>query len=282
MYPDCLHDLGDKKPDNLRGIGDPVCLSLPSISIIGSRRATPYGLACAAAAGRIAAECGVVVVSGGACGCDFAASRACLDRGGKTVIVAGTGADRYYPSSSYSIFKDAWEGRGCVISPHRWNMGPNRWVFPKRNPIIAALSRDLLVVEAAIKSGTLSTVEAAESIGRRVYCIPGSIFSNTSKGCNCLISHGAGIIADELALEIQLALDYDVTRVITDMSLKDQGRVMSCLLAGPMYIEDIAACLGVDVMCVIDTLQDYQYQGIVTLMSNGKYTLTQKGYLSFI
>ncbi|MBR1829508.1 MAG: DNA-processing protein DprA, partial [Atopobiaceae bacterium] len=114
-YPQTLLEL-EKPPELLHVIGDPAALKLPSLAVIGARRATPYGLAVAERAGRIAAECGIALVSGGAMGCDAAALRAAQRAGGVTIVVSGTGADRVYPQTSRDGFEGAPKGGGCVVS----------------------------------------------------------------------------------------------------------------------------------------------------------------------
>lgn len=122
-YPPALLDLGHEAPV-LHGYGDPSVLSGECISIVGARKATPYGRTCAKMAGRAAAECGITVVSGGAIGCDQCAGTAALDAGGKTVVIPGCGADCVYPSSSDELFARAVRGGGCVVSLEHWGAPP--------------------------------------------------------------------------------------------------------------------------------------------------------------
>lgn len=186
------------------GMGDASALIGPCVTIIGIGRATPYGLEVAYQAGKLAAESGVCVVSGGAVGCDAQASRGALDAGGRTVIVSGCGADRSYPSSSEDIFAAARKGEGCVISVEDWGTVPRRDTFSTRNVLLAAISKDVLVCEASMHSGTLGIVEVAMKMEREVYAVPGSIFSPTSQGTNFLIQTGCKMIADEPGLELML------------------------------------------------------------------------------
>ena len=138
-FPQSLHDL-EPVPEVLYGRGDPKVLQGPCLSVIGARRATPYGIAVAEMAGRVAAESGIVVVSGGAMGCDCAAGRAALEAGGRTVVVSGCGADMVYPASSADVYAGAVAAGGAVISLERWGSPPRRYAFPKRNAIIAVSS----------------------------------------------------------------------------------------------------------------------------------------------
>ena len=148
-FPASLEDLSEP-PELIHGIGSAEALSGPCISIIGARRATPYGLAVAEMAARVAVECGITVVSGGAMGCDHAAGLAAIRHGGKTVIVSGCGADVIYPASSGDLYEGAVATGGAVISTEQWGRGPRRWSFPRRNRLIAALSLATVVTEAGI------------------------------------------------------------------------------------------------------------------------------------
>lgn len=279
-FPDALLELSPV-PERLYGVGDPAAMSGPCISIIGARRATPYGLAVAEMAGRVAAECGIVVVSGGAMGCDHAAGAAALAAGGRTVVVSGCGADLVYPRTSTDVFEGAVESGGAVVSLERWGSTPRRYAFPKRNALIAALSQCLFVTEAGIKSGTMSTADVAVGLGRTVYAIPGSIFSPLSSGTNRLISEGAQVICDEGALETAIALDYGKLR-LTPGPRRERagGRVLSALVASPSRADELAARLNEDVLTILKTLSDYEAHGLVTKLPDGRYAPSKKYYVS--
>lgn len=276
-YPLQIEDGYEKLPA-LFGVGDPAALSEPALAVIGARKATPYGIELAHMAGRICAECGIVVVSGGALGCDAAASRAVLEAGGRTVIVSGCGADRVYPASSRDIFEAAPERGGCVVALETWGTAPRRYTFPKRNRLIAALSQSLLVTEAGRRSGTMSTAEAAMDMGRNVYAVPGSIFSETSAGTNWLIANGAALIPDELGLELQLSLDFGVCRKISERPMAGAGRVLSALAASPSHAADLAGKIGLDGITVADTLSALEGQGLAERLPDGSFALSRKAY----
>lgn len=278
-WPERLDALGDSVA-TLRGVGDPEVLLEPMLAVVGARRATPYGLAAAEMAGRVAAECGVVVVSGGAMGCDSAGLAAALDAGGRVVIVAGTGADLVYPSTSSEVFRRAAAGGGAVVSLEAWGAPPRRYCFPRRNRVIAALCSSLLVVEAGVPSGTLGTAEVAASLGRDVYSVPGSIFSPSSRGTNQLLEQGASVIADETALEVKISLDFGASRIVTDDAAPDRGRVLSALVACPSRPDELAARLGVDVLTMVRTLSDYETRGLACRLPDGRYSPTEAAYLA--
>lgn len=266
-------------PEVIYGIGDLSILQKPCISIIGSRKATPYGCALAKMAGRIAAECSVVCVSGGARGCDIAALRAAYESGGEICVIPGCGADVIYPQSSSDIFNAARSGiRGCVISLEAWGTPPLRYAFPRRNHIIAAISQVLIVTEAAQKSGTMSTVETAAALGRTIYACPGSIFSPLSTGVNALIADGAAMICSEIDLETRISMDYGCLRLsaITNKPTTLENRVLSALIASPMRPDDLARNLDEPVFNILQTLGDYELEGWVVRMIDGRYSPTEE------
>ncbi len=277
-WPSSLEDL-EKPPSVIHGIGSPKVLSEKCISIIGARKATPYGLAVARLAGRVAAECGIVVVSGGAMGCDSAAARGALDAGGSTVVVTGTGADMVYPESSADVFARARQ-QGAVIALEPWGQTARRFAFPKRNQIIAALSQSVVICEAGLRSGTFSTAMAAEQLGRDLYAVPGSIFSPESMGANQLISEGAYVIASELDLEQRISLDYGILRMIREGRPAPEGRILSALISEPVRPDDLARYLEGDILDVLKALADYESRGVVTRLADGRYSLTKEAYLA--
>jgi DNA processing protein len=255
------------------------CLAEACISVIGSRRATPYGLAAAELAGRVAAECGLVVVTGGARGCDHAASMAALDAGGKAIVVPGSGADVIYPSSSADAFEGAVSSGGCVVSLEDWGAGPRRYMFVRRNSLIAALSLSLIVTEADLKSGTYSTASAALSLSRNIYAIPGSIFSPTSRGTNRLIESGAAIVPDEIALEQLIASDYDRLRLVDERPITERGRTLSALVASPSRPDELSEKMGCDVLTAIRNISDLEARGLVERLTDGRYSPTERALL---
>ncbi len=270
-YPQSIKELTNY-PERLYGRGSVEVLSGPCIAIIGARRATPYGLAVAKMAGRVAAESGVCVVSGGAMGCDSAAARSCLDSGGKTIVVSGCGADVVYPQTSSDVYERAVSTGGAVISAERWGSPPRRWAFPKRNALIAALGSSLVVTEGGYRSGTLGTADAALELGRHVYAIPGSIFSPLSKGTNSLACEGARLISDEESLAMSIAMDFGTLLAQGSTVTKPAGPILSALIANPMRPDDLASALGEEVLTVLRTLTDYEARNLVVRLPDGRYS----------
>ena len=193
-YPAALGDLEAGAPYALWTRGDAGLLERlaaePSVTIVGSRRASQYGREVAHELGLLLAGAGIVVVSGLAFGIDAAAHRGALDAGGATIAVLGSGIDVAYPAGNRGLYQRIAEN-GLIISEMPPGFTPFRWSFPARNRIMAALGTLTVVVEAAERSGSLITVRLAQSIGRDVGAVPGPINSRFSRGSNLLLADGA-------------------------------------------------------------------------------------------
>lgn len=162
-----------------------------SIAIVGSRKASPYGLnAAETLAAELAAQ-GLTIVSGGARGIDTRAHRGALKGKGRTVVVAANGLDRTYPRENKALFRQVVDSGGAVISEYAFGVEPLSRNFPARNRIIAGMAAATIVVEAALRSGSLITADLALDEGRDVFAMPGSVFSETSRGTNHLLRLGA-------------------------------------------------------------------------------------------
>ena len=188
-------------PERLRHIPDPPAVlyvwgKLPPVdeavllAVVGTRKATPYGIKMAGKLGRELAQGGAVVVSGLAEGCDSAAMEAALRAGGVTVGVLGTAIDQIYPAKNRPLFEET-RARGALVSEYP----PGARTFPSdfktRNRIITGLSLGVVVVEAPLRSGTRSTADHALEQGRDVFAVPGAVDAASSAGCNELIAQGA-------------------------------------------------------------------------------------------
>jgi DNA processing protein len=192
-YPTLLHDLADP-PAVLFGSGRAEALGIiaeePSVTIVGTRRSSPYGTEVAYALGRGLGSAGVPVVSGLALGIDGTAHRGCLDAGGMPVAVVASGPDVVYPRRHRSLHERV-RREGVVLSELPPGTEPYRWSFPARNRIMAGLARMTLVVEAADPSGSLITAEFAKDLGRSVAAVPGRVTSSVARGTNNLLKDGA-------------------------------------------------------------------------------------------
>ncbi len=193
-YPDRLRELDDP-PAVLHVLGSaPACLyEQDSVAIVGARRATAYGLEVATAMGRDVAAAGVPVVSGMALGIDSAAHGGALRGQAGLVGVLAGGADVVYPRRMRALHAALAE-RGCVVSEMPPGFEPRRWCFVARNRLIAALSAVTVVIEAAERSGSLTTADFANALGRCVGAVPGPVTSSLSAGTHDLISMGAALV----------------------------------------------------------------------------------------
>ena len=194
--------LDNEYPSNLRQIADapPVLFvrgrllaedSL-AVALVGTRRATAYGRAVTERLARDLATAGVTVVSGLAKGVDTAAHVAALEAGGRTLAVLGNGLDQVYPPENGALARRiAEDGRGALVSEFAPGVPPDAVNFPRRNRIISGLSRGVVVVEAAERSGSLITAQYALEQGREIFAVPGSPLDPRAKGANRLIKEGA-------------------------------------------------------------------------------------------
>jgi DNA processing protein len=197
-WPRQLYDLDLATPLGLwcRGVGEVQELSEHSLAVVGARAATAYGERNASEVGSLAGEYGVTIVSGAAYGIDAAAHRGVLASGGRTIAVLACGVDVAYPSAHQGLLERVAEN-GLIISEAPPGSKPHKRRFLVRNRIIAALSASTLVVEAALRSGSLSTANWANALGRPVWGVPGPLSSATSAGVHVGISQGEmSIVAD--------------------------------------------------------------------------------------
>lgn len=191
-YPQVLLQIPDP-PSLLYAKGRVELLNRPALAMVGARNATPQGLANAEAFAGCFAAAGLTVVSGLALGVDAAAHRGGLKGPGSTIAVVGTGADRIYPARNAELARRI-ATEGVIVSEFPLGTPPAAHNFPRRNRLISGFSQGVLVVEAAVDSGSLITARQALEQGREVFAIPGSIHSPLSRGCHKLIKQGAKLV----------------------------------------------------------------------------------------
>lgn len=191
-YPRLLYEIADP-PTLLFARGALELANRPALSVVGSRNATPQGIANAESFGRAFSAAGITVVSGLALGVDAAAHRGGLAGKGSTIAVLGTGVDVAYPARNAALTEEIAE-HGLLLSEFALGTQPIAHHFPRRNRLISGIARGVLVVEAAVASGSLITARLALEQGRDVFAIPGSIHSPLSKGCHALIKSGAKLV----------------------------------------------------------------------------------------
>lgn len=237
-YPAELEDLRENAPPYLWTRGSLELLSVrPRIAIVGTRRATPYGLRVTRELTAAFVRAGACIVSGLATGIDGAAHRAALESNGVTIAVLGTGLDEVFPKGHRELQHTIAE-RGLLLSELDPTDHGMPFTFPQRNRIIAALCSVTIVVEAPVKSGALTTAEFAFDLHRNVGAVPGPIDQPQSVGTNRLIANNAQIIAsieDALALA-GLTLPPRTPRGDPD---GDEGRVWAALADGALDLDTL-------------------------------------------
>ncbi len=177
-----------------------------AIAVVGTRRPTNYGVKVTRKLVKELVENGFVIVSGLAYGIDTVAHSACLESGGKTIAVMGTGIDRIYPVSNTSLAEKIMES-GALVSEYRPGFKVGRGSFPARNRIISGMSLGVLVIEGRARSGTKITANFAADQGREVFAVPGSITSAMSEAPIELIQNGAKVVMKVEDILEELALD---------------------------------------------------------------------------
>jgi DNA processing protein len=202
-YPPLLAELSDA-PIGLFVRGDAAALSLPQLAIVGSRNPTAGGRDIATSFAAHLSRCGLAITSGLAIGIDAAAHQGALAAEGVTVAVCGTGLDIDYPPAN-SALAEQITARGALVSEFPLGVPPLPANFPRRNRIISGLALGTLVVEAAVRSGSLITARLAAEQGREVFAIPGSIHNPLTRGCHQLIRQGAKLVetSDDIFAELR-------------------------------------------------------------------------------
>ena len=253
-----------------------------SVAIVGSRNPTPQGTMNARRFARTLAQAGLTIVSGLALGIDGAAhegalegAEADLDRLA-TIAVVGTGLDRVYPKTHLDLARRI-TARGVIVSEYPIGTPPLSTNFPKRNRIIAALSQGTLVVEAALKSGSLITAREASEQGKEVFAIPGSIHSTQTRGCHALIKQGAKLV--ESAQDVLEELRWDdgagpATNHGADIACgpaPEDTPVLRALGFDPVGLDALQARTGIDTARLQAQLMALELQGEVARLPGGLF-----------
>jgi DNA processing protein len=286
LYPPLLRRTADP-PQVIYVLGDPEVLSQPQVAIVGSRHPTPEGGEIAFGLARELAAAGLVVTSGLALGIDGAAHRGGLAADGITVAVAGTGLDRVYPARHRDLAHRI-AGEGAIVSEYWPGTPPLPENFPRRNRIIAGLALGVLVVEAALRSGSLITARLAAEEGREVFAVPGSVRNPLARGCHALIRQGAVLVegaADVLA-ELAAALPSAPVpvpalagRVRPDRPTArdpDHAHVLDCMGFEPVAVDTLVRRSGLTAETVSSILLLLELQGLVVSYGGGRYARVAK------
>lgn len=312
----------------LRSIYDPPCVlyvrgelpdvdRIPAVGIVGTRRASKYGLDCASRFGAELASAGAVVISGLAEGIDSAAISAAIKAHGTVIGVLGTGVDRAFPAWNAPLHRET-AAAGALVSEYPPGTPSMRGSFPARNRIIAGLSRAVLVIEAPMKSGSLITAARAIEEGRDVYAVPGRIDDPGYRGSNALLRDGAvialepedvicgmnALLPGEMSLGIRAEGSQDsnetgknrqiITKKEVDkpkgleyIDLKDklgafsenEGRMLEALNVGRRTADELSAELSMQTQDVLAALTMLEICGYITSGDDNRYGPTSRGML---
>ncbi|MFH1655385.1 MAG: DNA-processing protein DprA [Candidatus Omnitrophota bacterium] len=256
-----------------------------SIAIVGSRRASYYGLSTAEKFSQELSGLGITVVSGMARGIDSSAHRGALKSKSRTIAVLGSGLAEIYPPENKKLF-DEISKNGAVISEFPMKAKPLAHNFPRRNRIISGLSLGVIVVEAAKNSGALITADFALEQGREVFAIPGKVDSITSFGTNRLIKQGAKLvncvedIIEELKPQLEIHLKEikrDETKQESNLHLsKTESQLYDIITSAPKHIDEIVAESGFNINSVLSLLVQMEMKHVIKQLP-GKLFVRQNG-----
>ncbi|MGK0231324.1 MAG: DNA processing protein [Gammaproteobacteria bacterium] len=213
VYPELLRNT-DYAPPVLYAKGNLSALEKPLVAIVGSRKASHAALAHTRNICLELAAQGIGIVSGLAIGIDAAAHEGALSAGGITIAVAATEPDRVYPAKHVNLSSRIISGGGLILTEYPIGSITRPWFFPRRNRIISGLSLGVVVAEAALPSGSLTTAIHAMNQGREVMAVPGSIHNLQAKGCHALIKQGAALV--ETTQDVLDTLESSLQRVLQE------------------------------------------------------------------
>ena len=278
-YPSALLTIPDP-PVLLYCVGDINRLNHTALAVVGSRSATQQGIKNAQQFSESLSNAGLTIISGLALGIDAAAHQGGLLGTSSTVAVVGTGLDTVYPARNRSLAQQIAQ-QGCIVSEYPLGTPPVAANFPRRNRIISGLARGILVVEAAISSGSLITAKMAAEQGRDVFAIPGSIHASLSKGCHQLIKQGAKLVecAEDVLEEMAWpTLKLNVSNQ-SEPSHAEQAASNSSLLASmgfdPLHIDEIMQISGLSIAEVQSQLLLLELEQNIERLVDGRYRRLQ-------
>jgi DNA processing protein len=276
-YPGCLLEIGDPPP-MLYCLGRRELLARPALAIVGSRNATPQGMADARAFAETLSDAGLTIVSGLALGIDAAAHRGALDGESSSIAVTGTGLDRVYPAENRALAHEL-AAKGLLVSEFAPGTPPLQHHFPRRNRVVSGLARGVLVVEATLSSGSLISARFAADQGREVFALPGSIHSPFSKGCHRLLREGAKLVetADDVLVELGWAArGGDARRTSVDPAADgeltaDERAVIAAIGHAPADVDAIVARSGLAAEAVAAALTALEIAGRAAPLPGGRW-----------
>lgn len=280
-YPKLLKEIKD--PPKLLYYRGEIKNEENCFAIVGTRRYSSYGKQVALEIAGDLAEAGLTIVSGLAPGIDTFSHQAVVERthlrqgyGGRTIAVLGTGLDEksIYPKSNLKLVKKILETGGCLISEYPPGQRGTNFTFPQRNRIISGLSLGVLVIEAKEKSGALITAHWAFSQKRKVFAIPGSIYSSNSRGCHYLIKKGAKLVenANDILKELNLP---QREKIEISGETQEENLILEVLKEGSLYIDKIREKTNLPAAIVASTLAILEIKGKIRNLGGNIFCLAK-------
>ena len=284
VYPQSLHQM-DEPPAILFYQGDLRCINNRSLAMVGSRAASYNGQNAAQKIARELSSKGIVIISGMADGIDAFSHKGCIEGGSPTIAVTGCGLDIVYPSGNVMLRDKILKSGGLLLSEYAPGEKPIGWHFPYRNRIITGLAHALVVIEAKIRSGTMTSVQHALNQGKDIFVYPGDPSSAYSEGNHQLLREGAmyfttaGDILDDLGW-------LDNHKIIRQNSVcshrvlptnPEEEAVVTALLPGSLSFEQIIDKSGLSPACLMSTLTMLQIKGLIEALPGKQYRLKPSG-----
>lgn len=262
------------KPKRLYFIGKIPDTRRPTVAIVGTRKPTSYGREVTYRLAYDLAKKGIVVVSGLALGVDGIAHRAALDAGGITLAVLANGVDIIYPANHKDLANNIIQNGGAIISEYEPGTGARDFQFIERNRIVSGLSDAIIITEAAIHSGTMSTAAHALDQGREVFVVPGNITSPLSAGCNKLIKQGATpITCAEDVLEI-IAPDLLQAQSLLPLGANAlETKIIKLLQSGIRDGDDLQTQSDAEICEFSQTMTIMEINGVIRALGGNQWTL---------
>jgi DNA processing protein len=269
-YPPMLRELKDA-PEKLYFKGNLEALSgLECLSVVGSRKMTSYGKKVTRDFVVVLAGRGLSIVSGFMYGVDAEAHKAALSVGGKTVAVLAGGVELVTPTFQNALYNEILENDGLVVSEYPGLTPPKRWTFCRRNRIVAAASKALLVVEAGSKSGTLGTADYARKLNRRIFVVPGNVFYPSTKGIYQLVDRGAKVAHSSSTISEYYFSDSEHVWSSDQKHLFDKDidpgvrRVLDLLRESPLTMDQVIRNSSLKTSEAITAMTSLSMMGLVT------------------
>jgi DNA processing protein len=245
-------------------------------AIVGTRKCSNYGKEVTYKIASELAEAGLTIVSGFAPGIDTIAHKAVIEKGKRTIAVLGTGLDKksIYPKSNLKLIDKILECGGAIISEFPPGTHGTKYTFPQRNRIISGLSLGVLVVEARMQSGALITASYAKEQGKKIFAVPGSIFSQVSKGCHFLIKNGAKLVenAKDILEELRIKKLERGKKEIKGET-PEENLILEVLKEGALDVEKIIEKTKLSPSKVLSLLSILEIEGKIKNLGGNVYAI---------